>query len=73
MNDRQRLFDRWAASYDLSTVRESFPSLGYRTVLQTVVRLAEVGPGERLLDVGIGTGSLAERIAVADGGWDDRS
>lgn len=66
--DRLQLFERWAADYDTS-VRgagaEDFPFAGYDNALQRIVAAADVGPGMRILDVGIGTGNLAALFAEA--------
>jgi putative AdoMet-dependent methyltransferase len=65
-SDREELFDGWAETYDRS-VRDQrgFPFEGYEQVLDEVVRQAGVAPGARILDVGIGTGNLAERLVRA--------
>jgi putative AdoMet-dependent methyltransferase len=61
---RVRLFDRWAAGYDRSMRAErGFPFQGYDETLDAVVRLSAPTPGMSVLDVGIGTGNLAERFA----------
>jgi putative AdoMet-dependent methyltransferase len=64
--DREKLFDDWAASYD-DSVRDDrgFPFEGYEEVLNTIVRLAAPESGMTVLDVGIGTGALAERVVRA--------
>ena len=53
-------FDAWAETYDQST-RETpdFPFAGYDQVLQTIVKLARVQPGQAILDLGTGTANLA--------------
>ncbi len=61
--DRVKLFDRWAETYDNLSATDSFPRAGYDAVLDAIVRLSRVGPGHRALDVGIGTANLAVRIA----------
>jgi len=63
--DRVDLFDRWAETYDRSVGADSFPLAGYDDILDTIVRLAEIEPDHCSLDVGIGTGALAERIAAS--------
>ena len=56
-------FDAWADTYDASVFgNQGFPFEGYERVLETVVELAEVRPGMRVLDLGTGTGLLAERF-----------
>jgi len=55
--DRRHLFDRRAERCDESVnAGEGFPFAGYNAVLEAVARQAAVGPGMRVLDVGIGTG-----------------
>ena len=60
--DRIDLFDRWSETYDRSVLDESGVHEGYDEVLETVVRAALVRPGKRVLDLGIGTGNLAQRF-----------
>lgn len=57
-------FDPWAETYDQDVASEHvFPFDGYERALDTVVRLAEPRPGLAVLDLGTGTGNLAERFA----------
>lgn len=51
-------FDRWSARYD----RSLFQPLFFRRVHAQVLAALGVEPGERILDVGCGTGVLAARI-----------
>jgi cyclopropane fatty-acyl-phospholipid synthase-like methyltransferase len=60
--DRVALFERWSETYDRSVLDESGLHEGYDEVLETVVRLADARPGMRVLDLGIGTGNLAQRF-----------
>jgi putative AdoMet-dependent methyltransferase len=62
------LFDSWAASYDyfIEIGKNSFPFLGYDDVLDRIVELADPEPGMKILDVGIGTGFLAQRFVEFD-------
>jgi putative AdoMet-dependent methyltransferase len=62
------LFDSWAASYDywIETGSDSFPFRGYDDVLNRIVELTVCKPGSRILDVGIGTGNLAQRFVEFD-------
>jgi putative AdoMet-dependent methyltransferase len=60
--DRIALFDRWSETYDRGVLDESGLHEGYDEVLETVVRAADVRPGMRVLDLGIGTGNLAQRF-----------
>jgi putative AdoMet-dependent methyltransferase len=61
---RIQLFDRWAQRYDasLTSTDGDFPFDGYERILDEVVTLAEVKAGMRILDLGIGTGNLAQRF-----------
>jgi predicted TPR repeat methyltransferase len=61
-HNRTELFDRWAETYDRSVLDESGIHEGYDRVLETVVRAAGAQPGQRVLDLGIGTGNLAQRF-----------
>jgi putative AdoMet-dependent methyltransferase len=56
-------FDAWAKSYDQDVACDRFPFTGYENVLATVVALARVQAGMRVLDLGTGTGNLAFRFA----------
>ncbi|MBN2391490.1 MAG: class I SAM-dependent methyltransferase [Anaerolineae bacterium] len=62
--DRVQLFDTWAQRYDasLASTDGDFPFDGYEHILNEVATLAEVRPGMRILDLGIGTGNLAQRF-----------
>jgi cyclopropane fatty-acyl-phospholipid synthase-like methyltransferase len=60
--DRIDLFDRWSETYDRGVLDESGSHEGYERVLETVVRAAEARPGMCVLDLGIGTGNLAQRF-----------
>jgi putative AdoMet-dependent methyltransferase len=57
-------FDRWAAEYDwfVEGWANSFPFDGYDNLLNRIVELADPQPGMKILDMGIGTGNLAERF-----------
>jgi putative AdoMet-dependent methyltransferase len=59
---RIALFDRWSKTYDRSVLDESGVHDGYDHVLATVVRAADAQPGQRVLDLGMGTGNLAQRF-----------
>jgi putative AdoMet-dependent methyltransferase len=57
-------FDDWAPGYDESTRSDSgFPFDGYSRVLQTIVDLCAPQAGESVLDLGAGTGNLAQMFA----------
>jgi putative AdoMet-dependent methyltransferase len=64
---RQKLFDEWAKSYDQDLEdRESFPFIGYDSVLALMIKMADVRVTHTVLDLGIGTGSLARRLPLPD-------
>jgi putative AdoMet-dependent methyltransferase len=52
-------FDDWAQTYDQDVLGAEFPFDGYLQVLETTLRLAEVTPGQSVLDLGVGTGNLS--------------
>lgn len=57
-------FDDWAHGYDQSAFTDrGFPFDGYSSVLRTIVQQAAPNPGDAVLDLGIGTGNLAELFA----------
>lgn len=61
--DRARLFDDWAETYDESvTGYRGFPFEGYEDVLNAIAAAAAPEPGMTVLDLGIGTGRLAKRF-----------
>ncbi len=62
------LFDAWAADYDyyIRIGADIFPFRGYHDVLDRIVELANPEPGSKILDVGIGTGNLAQRFVEFD-------
>lgn len=64
--NRVTLFDAWAAQYDLdvATSGDDFPFAGYDEVLATAVRVVGARPSLRVLELGIGTGNLAERFVA---------
>jgi ubiquinone/menaquinone biosynthesis C-methylase UbiE len=61
-NEHAALFDHWAKEYDSAVSDGQFPFTSYATILDEVVRLAEVSSSMRVLDLGIGTGNLAGRF-----------
>ena len=58
---REDLFDKWAETYD-KTPTEGFPRAGYDEVLTEVLRASEPSSSMTILDIGIGTGTLAKRF-----------
>jgi putative AdoMet-dependent methyltransferase len=57
-------FDPWAESYDRDVLTYAdFPFAGYERVLDRVVNLADARKGMDILDLGTGTGNLAQRFA----------
>jgi putative AdoMet-dependent methyltransferase len=59
---RIALFDLWAETYDDGVENENGVFDGYDRVLETVVRAAAAQPGHCVLDLGTGTGNLAQRF-----------
>ena len=56
-------FDEWAETYDASVSINQFPFYGYPDLLRQIVLLAEPHPGQSVLDLGTGTGNLAQLFA----------
>ncbi len=52
-------FDEWAETYDFSVFDNKFPFIGYKSLIEKMVLLAEIKPGLGVLDLGTGTGNLA--------------
>jgi putative AdoMet-dependent methyltransferase len=57
-------FNQWAGQYDADVAGEGFPFTGYQRIMTEVVRLADARAGMSVLDVGTGTGNLAQRFAL---------
>ncbi|MCK5150575.1 MAG: class I SAM-dependent methyltransferase [Candidatus Thorarchaeota archaeon] len=59
------LFDQWADDYDriIQAWSGGFPFRGYERILDRMVQLAAPKPNMRILDVGIGTGTLAKKFS----------
>lgn len=59
-------FDLWADNYDesvrLSDAADTYPFAGYRQVLGTIYRAIRQQGGNRVLDIGFGTGVLSTRL-----------
>ena len=63
-NPRLPIFERWAARYDRSVQTDTGIFASYDAVLAEVVRAAGVEAGMRVLELGVGTGNLALRLAA---------
>lgn len=63
-NNRLPIFERWAARYDQSVQTDEGIFASYDAVLAEVVRAAEVSAEMRVLELGVGTGNLALRLAA---------
>ena len=67
MPERLHLFEQWAKNYDDSLLGSAdFPFAGYEEVLTRVVQNANPKPTMRVLDLGTGTGNLAQRFVEKD-------
>jgi ubiquinone/menaquinone biosynthesis C-methylase UbiE len=55
-------FDEWAETYEKWLVSDDPVYARYDEVLDRVVEVARAEPGRRVLDIGTGTGNLAERL-----------
>jgi cyclopropane fatty-acyl-phospholipid synthase-like methyltransferase len=61
---RIQLFDEWAERYDACVQRDAGLHAGYENVLAQVVHDAGASAGMRVLDLGTGTGNLAQRFVA---------
>lgn len=61
---RLDIFERWAARYDQSVRTDQGIFASYDEVLAEVVHAAEVEAGMRVLELGVGTGNLAQRFVA---------
>jgi putative AdoMet-dependent methyltransferase len=53
------IFDQWAADYDQEALKEEgYPFAGYQKLLTGFIRECDPQPGQRVLDLGCGTGNL---------------
>jgi putative AdoMet-dependent methyltransferase len=61
------IFDSWAPHYDdfVDSGSTSFPFAGYREVLERIFELADSKSGMKILDVGVGTGLLAQKFIAS--------
>jgi ubiquinone/menaquinone biosynthesis C-methylase UbiE len=63
-NDWLHIFERWAERYDQSVQSEEGLFASYNLVLNEVVRSAQIKIGMRVLELGIGTGNLAQKFVA---------
>ncbi len=61
-----RGFDLWTDGYDacvrLSEESGSYPFVGYQKVLGKIYRTIKENPGDKILDVGLGTAVLTKKL-----------
>ncbi len=62
-DQRRKLFDNWAASYDADVLREGGPLTGYAESMQQFTAALPDSTAAHVLDIGIGGGALASRLA----------
>ena len=63
-NDRLPIFERWAVRYDQSVQTDQGIFASYDAMLAEVVRAVEVEAGMCVLELGVGTGNLALKLAA---------
>jgi cyclopropane fatty-acyl-phospholipid synthase-like methyltransferase len=63
-NSRLPIFERWAERYDQSVQTDKGIFASYDLVLAEVVHAAQVKAGMRVLELGIGTGNLAQKFVA---------
>lgn len=69
-NDTIELFDDWAKTYDDDLKNAAGPLFGYDHSMEQASRMTEVGKSEKIMDIGIGTGSFAALISgESDNVW----
>lgn len=65
MNDK-KLFDKWSNDYDkevkLSEAEDKYPFAAYEKILNKMVEISESTQGNRVLELGIGTGKLSKKL-----------
>ena len=60
----RQLFDDWARTYDADLENARGPLIGYKGSLQAVEAGLPLQAGTHALDIGIGNGALAQRLAA---------
>ena len=59
-------FNLWANAYDksvnLSEEANEYPFAGYKDVLGTIYQIIKKGNGNKILDIGFGTGILSKKL-----------
>ena len=63
-NPRLPIFEQWAGRYDRSVQTDTGIFASYDEILAEVVRAAGVKAGMRVLELGVGTGNLAQRFVA---------
>lgn len=61
--ETRRLFDEWAKSYDADLEHETGPLIGYQQSMKLIGNAFPVFDGMHILDIGIGSGTVAEKFA----------
>lgn len=68
--ETRALFDRWAVTYDTDLARNGGNATGllagHGESLREAASLVTLKPGDRILDIGIGTGAFAATLARSD-------
>lgn len=61
-------FDQWSEHYDEDVRKDDddncYPFAGYREIQEELIKRSLASPGKRVLDLGIGTGSLAKKLSA---------
>lgn len=60
---REPLFDRWASRYDQKVQQGGFPFEGYSEVLDAAADAVNATSGQRVVELGVGTGNLLRRLS----------
>lgn len=59
----RKLFDEWARTYDGDLLQADGPLFGYAHSVETIDTVVQVEQNAHVLDIGIGSGALAKRLA----------